>query len=199
MKRTLIIVGIILVVVFIIYRFFAGTYNSLVERDEVVKQAWSDVNTVYQERFNLIDNLVETIKGSGTFEQETLTGVIEARAKATSVNINADNLNESNMKQFQEAQAGFSSAMSRLLVSVEQYPNLKTTEQYAAFMAQQEGIENRLRVETRKYNEKVMEYNKYLRSFPNNILAGMYSFTVKPTFQAEQGAEKKVKVDFSKK
>jgi LemA protein len=199
MKKTLIVVGIILAVLFIIYRIFAGTYNTLVERDELVKKHWSDVNTVYQERMNLIENLVETIKGSSEFEQSTLVGVVEARAKATSVNISADNLNEENMKKFQQAQSGYSSALSRLLVAVEQYPQLKTTEQYALFMAQQEGIENRLRVETRKYNGAVQEYNTFLRQFPNNIIAGMYNFTVKPTFAAEEGADKKVKVDFSKK
>ncbi len=188
----------IVVVVFIILLFSwgKGVYNKLVTREEGVNQAWANVENVYQRRLDLIPNLVTTVKGVANFEQSTLTAVIEARAKATSVQINPKNLDEGSLQKFQEAQNGVSSALGRLMVVVEQYPQLKATQNFSELQAQLEGTENRITVERRNFNESAQAYNTYLRSFPSNIFAGMFGFQKKAYFTSDKGAEKAPQVQF---
>lgn len=168
----------------------------MVKYDEAINEAWSQVENVYQRRADLIPNLVNTVKGYAEYEQETLTQVIEARSKATSVNITAENLNEQTMAQFQEAQAGLSSALSRLLVVVEKYPDLKANQGFLDLQAQLEGTENRIANERRKFNEVTRTFNTYIRKFPNNIFANWYSFDQRPYFKADEGADKAPEVQF---
>ncbi len=195
-KGLLITIGIILVVAFILYRVFAGTYNSMVEKEETVSESWSQVENVYQRRADLIPNLVNTVKGYADFEQETLTGVIEARAKATSVNVDASNLDENSIQKFQQAQQGLTSALSRLMVVVERYPDLKANQGFLQLQSQLEGTENRIAVERRRFNEQVKDFNAYIRKFPQTMLAGMYGFEKKGYFEADAGAEKVPEVTF---
>jgi LemA protein len=196
MKKTLIIVGVIVFLVFMLYRFFAGTYNNMVSREEGVTSAWSQVENVYQRRLDLIPNLVNTVKGAADFEKSTLTAVIEARANATQVKVDPKNLTAEQLGKFQAAQGELSSALGRLMVVVEQYPQLKANQNFLELQSQLEGTENRITVERQKFNEVVQEYNKYIRSFPQTILAGMYGFTQKAYFAADKGAEKAPKVEF---
>jgi LemA protein len=193
-----IIIGAIILVVILIYSSISGSYNKMVQKDEAVKSQWGTVESAYQRRSDLIPNLVETVKGYADFEKTTLTQVIEARAKATQVSINPDKLNAASMKQFQAAQGELSGALSRLLVTVEQYPNLKANENFLNLQAQLEGTENRIAVERRKFNEMAQDYNTFIRTFPKNIWAGLFGFEKKDYFEAEQGAEKAPKVDFKK-
>ena len=168
----------------------------MVSLDEQVKASWSQVENVYQRRMDLIPNLVSTVKGYAEFEKSTLTQVIEARAKATSVTIDASKLNEQNMKQFQESQGALTQALSRLMVVSEQYPNLKANQNFLDLQAQLEGTENRIATERRSYNEVVQKYNTTIRSFPKNIFAGMFGFQPRPNFAAEAGANKAPQVNF---
>src|SRR5665647_3416353 len=158
-------------------------YNGMVTRNEGVTSQWGNVETVYQRRMDLIPNFVNTVKGAANFEQQTLTQVIEARAKATSVNINAKDLNEQTMAQFQQAQGQVSSALSRLMVVVEQYPELKATQNFRDLQVQLEGTENRIAVERKKFNDVALTYNTYIKRFPQNALAGMFGFQSKPYFK----------------
>lgn len=196
MKKWLVPVLIIGAIVLIVYWLFAGVYNTAVERQEEARQTWSDVESAYQRRNDLIDNLVNTVRGAADFERGTLTDVIEARAKATSVNVDAENLSEAQIQQFQQAQSQVSSALSRLLVTVERYPELKATQNFQQLQSQLEGTENRINVARNRYNEEVTEYNKYIRKFPNNIVVGMYGFDRMPPFEADAGAETAPKVEF---
>ncbi|WNB18058.1 LemA family protein [Marivirga arenosa] len=197
MKRGLLItIGIIVLVAIIIYRVFAGSYNNMVTKEEQVTSAWSQVENVYQRRADLIPNLVNTVKGYADFEQETLQGVIEARSKATGVNINADDLSPEKIQQFQQAQQGLSSALSRLMVVVERYPDLKANQNFSKLQDQLEGTENRIAVERRRFNEVTRDYNTYIRKFPQTMLAGMYGFEKKGYFEADQGAENAPEVSF---
>ncbi len=196
MKKTLIIIAVIVVIIFIIYGMFKSTYNTMVQNGEQVDAQWAQVENVYQRRADLIPNLVNTVKGYAAHEQEVLTGVIEARAKATSVNLNAENLTEANMKAFQQAQEGLSSALSRLMVVVERYPDLKANQNFLELQAQLEGTENRITVERQKFNETTRVYNTYIKSFPQNMLAGMFGFAQKPYFQAAAGSDVAPKVEF---
>ena len=173
-----------------------GTYNKLVTKDEAVNQQWANVQSVYQRRADLIPNLVATVKGVANFEQQTLTNVIEARAKATAVNINPKNLDAASLQKFQAAQDGLSSALSRLMVVVEKYPELKATQNFSELQAQLESTENRITVERRNFNESAQDYNKYMRSFPTNMIAGMFGFQKKAYFEAQAGADKAPKVEF---
>ena len=191
-----IIIGAIVLVVILIYSSISGSYNKMVQKDEAVKSQWGTVESAYQRRLDLIPNLVETVKGYADFEKTTLTQVIEARAKATQVSIKPENLNAASMKQFQAAQGELSGALSRLLVTVEQYPNLKANENFLNLQAQLEGTENRIAVERRKFNEMAQDYNTFIRTFPKNIWASLFGFDKKDYFEAEQGAEKAPKVDF---
>jgi len=172
-------------------------YNTMVELDESIPQKWADVQTQYQRRNDLIPNLVNTVKGYADFEQQTLTAVIEARAKATSVNISADQLNEGNFKQFMNAQQEVSSSLSRLLVSVERYPELKANQNFLELQAQLEGTENRIAVARDKFNLAVKEYNSYIRGFPRVIYASWFGFQRKDLyFEAETGSDKAPEVKF---
>jgi len=195
-KKSWIIIAVVFVIVFSIYRFFTGSYNYMVNYDETVITAWSNVENVYQRRADLIPNLVSTVKGYAAHEQETLTGVVEARAKATSISIDPANLNAATMQQFQQAQAGLGSALSKLMVVVERYPDLKANQNFLELQAQLEGTENRIAVERRRFNESVKVYNTYIRSFPKNMVAGMYGFERKDQFKADEGAEKVPEVKF---
>ncbi len=171
-------------------------YNNMVEKDETIGQKWADVQTQYQRRSDLIPNLVSTVKGYADFEQATLTGVIEARSKATGVNIQADDLTPENIAKFQAAQSQLSGALSRLLVTVERYPELKANQNFLELQAQLEGTENRISVARQKFNEAVQDYNSYIRSFPRVIYAGWFDFEKKGYFEADAGAENAPKVEF---
>lgn len=171
-------------------------YNDMVAKDENVEAAWANVQNAYQRRADLVPNLVNTVKGAANFEKETLTQVIEARAKATSVNISPDNLTPENIQKFQQAQGELSGALSRLLVSVERYPELKANQNFLELQAQLEGTENRISVERRKFNETVQDYNSYIRSFPRNIIAGWFDFEKKGYFEADAGAQQAPTVQF---
>ena len=173
-----------------------GTYNTMVTQDEGVKTAWSQVENQYQRRMDLIPNLVNTVKGYATHEKETLEGVVSARAEATKTTIDPSNLNEESMKKFQAAQGELSSALSRLMLVIERYPDLKANQNFSELQAQLEGTENRISVERKRFNETAQSYNTYIRSFPTNILAGMFGFQPKAYFSAESGAEKAPKVEF---
>mgnify|MGYP006275240261 CR=1 FL=1 len=191
-------ITIIIIVVFgmIIYSSVKNTYNRMVTLDEQVEEQWSNVENVYQRRMDLIPNLVNTVKGYADFEQETLTQVIEARAKATSVNINPENLDPQALQQFQQAQSGLSSALSRLMVVVERYPQLKANQNFLELQAQLEGTENRIAVERRKFNQVSREYNTYIRQFPRTMYASLFNFERKPYFEADEGAEEAPEVQF---
>ena len=188
-KKSWIIIGVIIITVFINYRFFAGSYNNMVNYDEAVIKQWADVEVMYQRRSDLIPNLVSTVKGYAAHEKETLSEVIEARAKATSISIDPTNLNAASMQQFQQVQAGLSSALSKLMVVVERYPDLKANQNFLELQSQLEGSENRIAVARRKFNESVKAYNTYIRSFPKNMVAGMYGFERKVQFTADEGAD----------
>jgi LemA protein len=196
MKKSWIVIGVIVVLVFIIYRLFAGSYNNMVSKEEDVKSQWAQVENSYQRRSDLIPNLVSTVKGYAEFEKSTLTEVVQARASATSMKIDANNLSPENIAKFQQAQDGLSGALSRLLVSVEKYPDLKANQNFLELQSQLEGTENRIAVERGRFNDMVQAYNKYVRSFPNNIFAGLFGFAQKGYFQAVAGAEKAPEVKF---
>ena len=171
-------------------------YNRMVELDESVAGQWAQVENSYQRRADLIPNLVNTVKGYADFEQETLTGVIEARAKATSVQINPENLNANAIQQFQAAQDGLSSALSRLMVVVERYPDLKANQNFLDLQAQLEGTENRIAVERRKFNDATRIYNTYIRRFPALIFASVFGFDEKGYFEAAEGSQEAPTVEF---
>jgi LemA protein len=196
MRKLLIIGGIVLGVGIVLYMMFGGSYNKMVSKEETVTSAWAQVQNVYQRRIDLIPNLVNTVKGYADFEKSTLTAVIEARAKATSVNISPDKLGPEDLKRFQQSQDGLSSALGRLMVVSEQYPNLKANENFLELQSQLEGTENRIAVERQRFNEVVKDYNQYIRSFPQNFLAGPYGFEKKGYFEAAAGADKVPEVKF---
>jgi len=172
------------------------SYNSMVQMDENVKSKWGVVQTQYQRRTDLIPNLVATVKGAANFEKSTLTDVINARAKATSVQVDPSKLTPESIKAFQEAQGQLSTALGKLMVVTENYPDLKSNQNFLGLQAQIEGTENRITVARDYFNAAVQEYNTKIRSFPANITAKMFSFTEKGYFQAEAGADKAPKVQF---
>ncbi len=172
--------------------------NGLVEREENVESAWAQVENQYQRRADLIPNLVNTVQGAADFEQETLTAVIEARSQATSINVSAADLNDpAKIAQFQEAQQQLSGALSRLLVSVERYPELRANSNFRDLQAQLEGTENRISTERMRFNNAAQSYNTSIRKFPTSIIAGIGGFDRKAYFEAESGAEQAPTVDFS--
>lgn len=187
---------IFIVVVAILFFWVKGAYNEMVTLDEGVNTAWSQVENQYQRRMDLIPNLVNTVKGYAAHEKETLEGVVNARAEATKTTIDPSNLNEETLKRFQAAQGELSSALSRLMVVVERYPELKANQNFSELQAQLEGTENRISVERKRFNEIAQGYNTYIRKFPNNILSGMFGFQTKAYFSAESGAEKAPSVEF---
>ncbi len=194
MKRTglLVMLGIVAILGF----WGCSGYNGLVKQDENVKKAWNNVETEYQNRSDLVGNLVNTVKGAANFEQNTLTAVVEARAKATSVNINADNLTPEKIAEYQAAQSQLSGSLSRLLATVEAYPDLKATQGFLQLQGQLEGIENNIKNSRKVFNDAINSYNTKVRSFPMNILGGLFGFRAKEGFKADAGAEKKVDVNF---
>jgi LemA protein len=193
---SIIIVGFLALVVLGFVLWGTKVYNRMVTMQEQVTSQWGNVETTYQRRSDLIPNFVNTVKGAANFEQTTLTQVIEARAKATSVNIDPTKMTAENMQQFQQAQGQVSSALGRLMVVMEQYPELKATQNFRDLQVELEGTENRISVERRTFNEVALTYNTYIRRFPQSILAGMFGFMIKPYFEATEGAEKAPEVKF---
>ncbi len=185
-----------IVAFFVVLSLSSCGYNSMVKLDEQVTSQWAQVENVYQRRVDLIPNLVSTVKGAANFEKETLTQVIEARAKATSVNVDPTKLTPESIAKFQSAQGQLSQSLGRLLATVEAYPELKANQNFLELQAQLEGTENRITVERQKFNTVTQEYNSTIRTFPNNLTAGMFGFKAKGYFQAEAGANKAPKVEF---
>jgi LemA protein len=171
-------------------------YNEMVNLDEQVSGQWGQVQNAYQRRADLIPNLVNTVKGAANFEKSTLEAVVEARAKASSINISADELTPENIAKYQQAQSELSGSLSRLMATVEAYPDLKANQNFLELQAQLEGTENRISVERNKFNQTVQQYNTYIRSFPRNIYAGWFDFEKKGYFEAEAGAQKAPSVQF---
>ena len=185
-----------LVVACVIAVWCVTGYNGLVSMDEGVQNKWADVETQYQRRADLIPNLVNTVKGYAAHEKETLEGVVKARSEATSVKIDAENMTAEQMAQYQKAQNDVSSALSKLLLVVEKYPDLKANQNFLELQSQLEGTENRITVARRDFNGAAKEYNTAIRKFPKNILAGMFGFEKKAYFEAQEGAEKAPEVQF---
>lgn len=194
--KALAVLGGLAVVAFILVMGVAGVYNDFVTGEEGVKKDWSQVENVYQRRFDLIPNLVETVRGYAVHERETFESVAEARAKVGQINLNPGQLNPDTFKQFQAAQGELSSALSRLMVVVEKYPELKADKHFSDLMTELEGTENRIAVERKRYNESAQGYNTKVRSFPGNLIAMIFGFKAYPYFEAEAGANKAPKVDF---
>jgi len=193
----LVILGIILLIGFFVGMGITGFQQTAVQKEESVKTAWSNVESSYQRRNDLIGNLVKTVQGAADFERTTLTEVIEARSKATSVNIDAGNLTQENIQAYSQAQSGLSSALSRLLVSVERYPDLKANQNFLNLQAQLEGTENRINVERNKYNATVGDFNIFIKQFPRNFYNNFFGFEEKVRFQADAGAEDAPDVEFN--
>jgi LemA protein len=172
-------------------------YNTLVEQEQNVEQSWAQVENQYQRRADLVPNLVNTVKGAADFEQQTLTDVIEARSQATSIQVSADDLNDpQKVRQFQQAQQQLSGALSRMLVTVEKYPELKANQNFRDLQTQLEGTENRIATERQRFNEAVKSYNTTVMRFPNNVFAGVFGFGEKTFFEADEGAEEVPEVNF---
>ncbi len=195
-KKSWIIWGIVILVVLVLYFSIKGTYNNLVTKEEAVIAQWSQVENVYQRRADLIPNLVKTVKGYAEYEKQTLTEVIEARSKATSIQIDPAQMTEEQLVKFQQAQDNLSSALSRLMVVVERYPELKANQNFLELQAQLEGTENRIAVERKKFIEATRSYNTAIRRFPANIIASMFGFERKPEFKAVENAEQVPEVNF---
>lgn len=196
MKKGLIILGVVAVIVIGLYSWASGIYNTAVRLDQDVKESWGNVNTAYQRRNDLIPNLVSTVKGYAAHEKSTLTAVIEARAKATGITIDPTNVTPEQLAAFNSAQSGVSSSLSKLLVSVEQYPNLKADASFMKLQDELASTENQILTARTRFNEAVKPYNNNINTFPRNILAGMYGLKEKPYFEASTGADKPVEVKF---
>lgn len=194
MAKTLLI---ILLVVGVVLGFMGcGKYNGFVTQDEQVNQAWSAVETQYQRRSDLVGQLVSTIKGSADFEQETLQSVIEARSRATSIQLDADDLTEENLARFQAAQAQLGQGLGRLLATAEQYPQLQTTSQFRDLQVAVEGTENRIAVARQRFNEAATDFNTTIRTFPNNFFAGIFGFDRRALFESDPGASQAPEINF---
>lgn len=195
--KWLIPVGIIISIVLVSYSWFVGINNTCVQLNEDVKTSWGNVESSYQRRSDLIPNIVNSVSGAANFEKGTLTSVIEARAKATSVNIDISKASPEQIEQFQKSQSGLTSALSKLLVSVERYPELKANENFLRLQTELEGTENRIKIARDRYNETVRPYNVYIKKFPNSIVANFLDFKEMPYFKADPGAEKAPTVKFN--
>jgi LemA protein len=191
-QSTLLLIGLVVIAIL----WVRGIYNRTVEKDEAIAGQWGQVETAYQRRADLIPNLVNTVKGYAEHERETLTEVIEARAKATNVSIDPANLNPQAIQQFQAAQDGLSQALGRLMVVVERYPDLKANQNFLDLQQQLESTENRIAVERRKFNDATRDYNTFIRKFPSNILAGIFGFETKGYFESAEGSEVAPTVEF---
>ncbi|MBQ8127731.1 MAG: LemA family protein [Prevotella sp.] len=196
MKKSLITIIVIAVVALGLFSWATGAYNSMVEMQEKATTSLANVQSAYQRRADLIPNLVETVKGYAAHEKETLEGVVNARAKATSINLEAGELTPEKLQQFQAAQGELSSALGRLIAVGEAYPDLKANENFRELQVQLEGTENRINEARNKYNTAVQDYNVTIRRFPKNIFAGMFGFDKMTKFEAEAGAEKAPEVKF---
>ena len=196
MKKGLIALIVIGAVILGAFLWVKGTYNSMVTQDENVQTAWAQVENVYQRRADLIPNLVATVKGYAAHESASFENVVAARAKATQTTIDAENLSEEAIARYNEAQGELSSALGRLLLIQENYPDLKANQQFSELQAQLEGTENRIATERMKFNEAAKAYNTMIRKFPDNILASMFGFEKKGYFEAQAGAETAPKVEF---
>lgn len=191
--KTLIGLGVAALLIFV----GIGKYNTLVEQEQSVEQSWAQVENQYQRRADLVPNLVNTVKGAADFEQETLTEVTEARSRASSIQISADDLNDpQKIQQFQQAQQQLSGALSRMLVTVEKYPELKANQNFRDLQVQLEGTENRISTERQRFNEAVQSYNTSVKRFPNNLFAGIFGFDQKAYFEADEGAREVPEVNF---
>lgn len=196
MRKWLIPVIVIVVLGIIIYSMTVGFNNTAIEKQEDARTAWSNVESSYQRRNDLITNLVKTVQGAADFERGTLTDVIEARARATSVSVDPSNITPEQLQQFQQAQGEVSGALSRLLVTVERYPELRATQNFQQLQSQLEGTENRINVARDRYNASVRDYNTYIRKFPNTIYAGWFGFDQMARYEADAGSENAPDVDF---
>lgn len=196
MKSKWLVPGIILGIVVLVGLMIGSTYNSLVQQREKVVASFKNVETQYQRRADLVPNLVNTVKGSSNFEQQTLTQVVEARSKATSVTVDPSNASPEQVQQYMAAQNGVTSSLSRLLAVVENYPDIKSTAAYQDLLSQLEGTENRIQVARSDYNNTAQPYNARVQTFPANIVAGMFGFTQRPYFEASAGSDKAPTVDF---
>ena len=194
MKKGLITVVVLAVIALLLFSWGKNTYNGLVQSDEAVQAAWSQVENVYQRRDDLIPNLVATVKGYAEHESSTLQAVIDARAKATQVTVDASNLTEEQIAKYQAAQGELCQALGRLIAVSEAYPDLKANENFKDLQAQLEGTENRITVERQKFNETAQSYNTKIRTFPTNLIAGLFNFDRKGYFKAAEGAETAPKV-----
>ena len=195
-KKGIIITVVIVAVVLMLFVWVKNSYNGMVSRQEAVEAQWAQVENAYQRRADLIPNLVATVKGYAEHEQSTLREVIEARSKATSINVDPTDLEADDIARFQAAQDQLSGALSRLLVSIERYPDLKENQNFLELQSQLEGTENRINTARRDFNEAAKGFNTEIRRFPKNILAGMFGFEKKAYFEAEKGAEKAPEVQF---
>lgn len=195
-KKKIIWIVVIVVAVLAIFGWIKNSYNGMVSKQESVEAQWAQVENVYQRRADLIPNLVATVKGYAEHESSTLTDVINARAKATGITLDPTDLEPEDIARFQAAQDELSGALSRLLVSVEQYPDLKANQNFLELQSQLEGTENRITVERQKFNDRAREYNQYVRAFPRNIIANMFDFEKIGYFKAAAGSEVAPKVEF---
>jgi len=196
-KGILITLGIIVGIIVLWFMIFGGVYNGLVAREEGVTSAWAQVENVYQRRMDLVPNLVQTVKGYAAHESETLQNVVEARSKISQTNISSDAISDpSKLQAFQKMQGQLSSALSRLMVVVERYPDLKASKNFLALQSQLEGTENRISVERRRFNEAARNFNTYRRKFPNVIISNMMDFQKKAYFKSDEGAQKAPQVQF---
>ena len=193
MKKSVII---LIAVVAVIIIWAISAYNGLVSMDENVSSQWANVETQYQRRADLIPNLVNTVKGYASHEKETLEGVVEARSKATQIKVDANDLTPEKLAEYQKAQGAVTSALGKLLAITENYPDLKANQNFLELQAQLEGTENRISVERKRFNDTARAYNTAIRTFPRNLLAGMFGFDKRPYFESEEGADKAPKVEF---
>lgn len=197
MKKSLGTGGIIIAVLVLVLIWGISAYNQLVGSEESVSKAWSQVENVYQRRLDLIPNLIKTVQGAADYEKSTLQAVIEARSKASSIQLNAENMSQEQLQAFTQAQDELGSAVSRLMLTIERYPELKANQNFLELQSQLEGTENRITVERQKYNQVVGDFNTQVRRFPKNIIAGMFGFEKKAYFEASAGAEQAPAVDFN--
>jgi len=196
MKKSTITLLVVAAVLVAIIGWVVGAYNGLVTLDEETNGKWAQVESAYQRRADLIPNLVNTVKGYADFEKETLTGVIEARSKATGINVDANNLTPEAIANFQAAQGQLSGALSRLMVTVERYPDLKANQNFLGLQSQLEGTENRIKVERDRFNTSVKNFNATIRKFPKTLIASSFGFEKKGYFEADSGSEKAPEVQF---
>lgn len=189
MNKTLITIGIIVLIVIILYSTFKGAYNNMVTKSQDTQAKWAQVESQYQRRTDLYNSVIGVIQSSAQFEANTLEAVIAARAKATSVTVDPSKLSPESIQQFQDAQNQFSSSFSRLMVVVEQYPTLQTTQQFKDFQTQIEGTENRINKARDEFNQSIQDYNTYIKKFPTNLMSGMFGFSEKGYFKSNPGSE----------